>query len=41
LLDVEWHGAEDWRDTYMSLADPDALRAAGEARRAKQADAKR
>ena len=35
VLPVEWNGADDWRDSYMSLADPEALRKAGEARRAK------
>ncbi len=37
VLPVEWTGAEDWRESYMSLADPEALAAAGEARRAEQA----
>ena len=37
VLPVEWNGAEDWRDTYMSIDDPEALREAGETRRASQA----
>ena len=37
VLPVEWNGAEDWRETYMSLDDAAALREAGEARRASQA----
>lgn len=37
VLPVEWSGPQDWRDSYMSLADPAALAAAGEARRARQA----
>jgi len=37
VLPVEWTGADDWRETYMALDDPEALRAAGEARRAAQA----
>lgn len=36
VLPAEWNGAADWRDTYMSLHDPDALAAEGEKRRAEQ-----
>ncbi len=36
VLPVDWSGAPDWRETYMSLDDPEALRAAGDARRASQ-----
>ena len=40
VIPVEWHGPQDWRETYMSLDDPEALAAAGAARRAKQAKQK-
>ncbi len=36
-LPVEWSGAPDWRESYMSLTDRAGLAAAGEARRARQA----
>ncbi len=41
VIPVEWNGPSNWRETYMSLDDPEALRAAGDARRAAQAEAKR
>ena len=41
VLPVEWTGPSDWRDTYMSLANPEALRAAGGSRRAAQAATRR
>lgn len=37
VLPVEWNGPADWRETYMSLDDPEALRKAGDSRRASQA----
>lgn len=37
IVPVGWPGSSDWRATYMSVADPAALRAAGDARRARQA----
>ena len=37
VLPVEWNGPADWRETYMSLDDPEALRTAGDSRRASQA----
>ena len=40
VLPVRWDGPADWRDTYMSLDDPNALRAAGEKRRDAQANDK-
>jgi len=40
VLPVDWTGSPDWRETYMSLDDPAALAAAGDARRAEQ-DARR
>ena len=36
VLPVDWNGDPNWRDTYMSLDDPEALRKAGEDRRSKQ-----
>ncbi len=41
VVPVEWKGAADWRSTYMSVADPVALQAAGEERRAKRAAEKK
>ena len=37
VVDVDWPGDPDWRDTYMSLDDPDELRRMGDERRARQA----
>ncbi len=37
VIPVEWNGAQDWRATYMSIADPAALAAEGDERRARQA----
>lgn len=37
VLEVTWSGAGDWRESYMSIDDREALRAEGEARRARQA----
>ncbi len=36
-IDTTWNGDPDWRTTFMSLDDPEALRAEGDARRARQA----
>lgn len=40
VLPVEWSGADDWRETYMSLDDLEALAAAGAARRDRQSQAR-
>lgn len=40
VIPVEWNGAADWRETYMSLDDPEALAAAGDERRERQANKK-
>ncbi len=40
IIPVEWSGAQDWRESYMSLADPAALASAGDERRARQATKK-
>lgn len=37
VVPAQWDGAPDWRSTYMSVDDPEALREAGDARRALQA----
>jgi D-proline reductase (dithiol) PrdB len=37
ILPVEWSGAANWRETYMSIDDHESLRLAGEERRARQA----
>jgi len=37
VLPVVWNGPDDWRETYMSLDDPEALAAAGAKRRERQA----
>lgn len=37
VLPVQWNGPTDWRETYMSLDDPEALKLAGDQRRSTQA----
>ncbi len=37
VVPTRWDGPADWRSTYMSLEDPEALRRAGDERRARQA----
>lgn len=37
---VTWHGRPDWRTSFMPIDDADALRRAGDERRASQAAAK-
>ncbi len=37
VVPIQWDGPPDWRSTYMSVDDPEALRKAGDERRAQQA----